>query len=61
MEKVLKIVDIEEAGFDAAYWATRTSEERISALERLRSQKVIKNGVRQRFQRVCRVIELKQR
>jgi len=57
MEKVVKIVDKENAGFDAAYWATRTSQQRIDALVHLRAQYLTKYGIRPRLQRVCKVIE----
>ncbi|GAA0188625.1 hypothetical protein GCM10009122_47550 [Fulvivirga kasyanovii] len=57
MEKVVRIVNTKQAGFDAAYWSKRSSEERINALEHLRTQQLTKNGIRQRLQRVCRVIK----
>lgn len=57
MEKVIKIVDRKDAGFDAEYWAKKSSEERIEALELLRNQHLTKDGIRQRLQRVCRVIK----
>jgi len=57
MGKVVKIVSKNEAGFDSAYWSIRSSKERINALEQLRTQQLTINGIRQRLQRICRVIE----
>lgn len=57
MEKVVKIVSRDDAGFDAAFWKTKSPVERILALESLRSQYLTKNRIRQRLQRVCRVVE----
>lgn len=57
MEKIAKIVDKSNAGFDADYWIKKSAEERIAGLEKMRNQVLTKNGIRQRFQRVCRVIK----
>ena len=57
MEKVIRIVDKNNSGFDAKYWLKKSSRERIEALELLRNQYLTKNGTRQRLQRVCRIIE----
>ena len=56
MKKVIRIVKKEEAGFDAEYWSSKTPAKRLAALEKLRSQMVTTNGVRQGFQRVYRII-----
>ena len=60
MERKIKIVDKNDAGFDASYWANKSSEERVSALEQLRIQYLTKNGTRQRLQRVYRIVERQQ-
>jgi hypothetical protein len=57
MKRVIKIINIGDEGFDAKYWSTKTSQERIAALEHLRNQYLTKNGTRQRLQRVCRIIK----
>lgn len=57
MKKVVKVVNKESAGFDAAFWAIQSSEERLKALEQLRTQQLTINGIRQRIQRICRVVE----
>lgn len=57
MKKVVRIVEKGAAGFDAEYWSTKTSKQRLEALEVLRNQNLVKDGVRQRFQRVCRIVE----
>jgi hypothetical protein len=57
MEKVFKIVNKENSGFDFNYWAEQSSESRINALEHLRTQQLTKNGIRQRLQRVCSIVE----
>ena len=59
MEKVVKIVNKNDAGVDHAYWANQSSTDRISALEQLRNHQLTTNGIRQRLQRVCRVIKRK--
>ncbi len=57
MKKVIRIVDREGAGFDATYWKSKSSQQRIDALEQLRQQQLMVNGIRQRLQRVYRIIE----
>ncbi|MBC6401212.1 MAG: hypothetical protein GDA51_03490 [Ekhidna sp.] len=57
MEKVIRIVDKKDSGFDTEYWANKSPKERIEALEILRNQVLTKNGIRQEFQRVYRVIK----
>lgn len=59
MEKVVKIVNKSDAGVDHTYWANQSSAKRISALEQLRNHQLTTNGIRQRLQRVCRVIKRK--
>jgi len=60
MEKILKIVNRADSGFNASFWSEQSSEERIKALEHLRNQQLTVNGIRQRLQRICRVVERKQ-
>ncbi len=57
MEKVVKIVQLKDKTSDFQYWQTKSFEERLNAIEELRSQyiKFLKN-VQPRLQRVCRVI-----
>lgn len=57
MERVIKIINKGDEGFDAQYWSTKTSQERIAALEHFRNQYLTKYGTRQRLQRVCRIIK----
>lgn len=57
MEKVVRIVRKDDAGFDADFWATKSSSERLAALERMRNQVLTKDGIRQRLQRVYRVVK----
>jgi hypothetical protein len=57
MEKVVRIVKTEDSGFDAEFWAKKSSSERISALEHMRNQVLTKNGIRQRLQRVYRIVK----
>ena len=56
MQKISRVVDLNKAGFDAAYWANKSPVERLEALEKLRSQQVKVNGVRQKFQRVYKLV-----
>ena len=53
----IRIVNKSNAGFDAEYWADKTPLERLSALELLRKQMTIVNGIEQRLQRVYSVIK----
>lgn len=57
MQKTIKVVDLNNSGFDAKYWATKTPLQRLEALEKLRSQQLIVNGVRQKFQRVFKLVD----
>ena len=57
MEKVVRIVRKNEAGFDAEFWAKKSSSERLAALEHLRNQALTENGIRQRLQRVYRIVK----
>ena len=57
MQKTIRIVDLNKSGFDAKYWAGKTPLQRLEALEKLRSQKLIVNGVRQKFQRVFKIVD----
>ena len=52
---VIRIVNKSNAGFDAAYWASKTPLERLSALELLRKQMTTSNGIEQRLQRIYSV------
>ncbi len=62
MEKKLKIVSLKDKNSDVNFWLTKTPQERLEALEFLRQQYIKYLGdVQQGFQRVCRVINQKQR
>ena len=56
MKKAIRIVPKKEAGFDVEYWSSKNPAKRLAALEKLRTQMVFKNGVRQEFQRVFRIV-----
>lgn len=57
MEKVVHIVKGEDKKADLIYWQKKSYEERLEAIEFLRSQYYSLNkDVQQRFQRVCRVV-----
>lgn len=58
MEKILKIVPLHEQSNEYEYWTSRPVNERIDAIEILRSQYIqFKKDVKPRLQRVCRVIK----
>jgi len=57
MEKTVKIINKNNDTVDAKYWATKSAQERIAALEFLRNQMLTKNGIRQRLQRVFKIVE----
>jgi hypothetical protein len=57
MEKVVKIYSLKSQPTDRAYWMTKSSAERISAIEFLRMQLPdYENQLSKGLQRVCRVI-----
>jgi hypothetical protein len=56
MKKTIRIVHKKDAGFDVNYWSSKTPAKRLEALEKLRSQILFNNGVRQEFQRVFRIV-----
>lgn len=57
MEKVFKVVKKEEAGFDAEYWSSKSSRERLEAVETLRQQYQKDAATESKFQRVYRIIK----
>lgn len=60
MDKVVKIVSLKDKQSDYAYWSTKTEQERLEAIEFLRSQYIKFNkDVQSRLQRVCVIINRK--
>jgi hypothetical protein len=60
MDKVVVRTTLRTAPSDLAYWLSRPVEERIAAVERLRSDAMAgRPNAEQRLQRVCRVTQLK--
>jgi hypothetical protein len=60
MDKVILRTTLRSAPSDLAYWLSRPVEERIAALEKLRSDVLAgRPDAEQRLQRVCRVTQLK--
>jgi hypothetical protein len=60
MDKVILRTTLRSAPSDRAYWLSRPVEERIAALEKLRSDVLAgRPEAEQRLQRVCRVTQLK--
>ena len=58
MEKILKIVPLHEQSNEYEYWTSRPVNERIDAIEILRSQYIqFKKDAKPGLQRVCRVIK----
>lgn len=58
MEKVVKIINLKEKQSDFSYWQTKSPQERLEAIEMLRSQFMkFKKDVQPRLQRVCRIIK----
>jgi len=57
MEKVVRIRSLHDPNDDLAYWLSRTPQERLDAIEILRSQYIKWKNVEPRLQRVCRVTE----
>jgi hypothetical protein len=62
MEKVVKIISLRDRGNDYAFWMTKTEQERIDAIELLRSFYIKSNfNVEPRLQKVCTIINKKNR
>jgi hypothetical protein len=65
MEKILQIKSIKDTDNDLEYWKSRSAQERIDALEMLRSQYLqlqnnpLLKDVQQRLQRVLRITQQK--
>jgi hypothetical protein len=60
MEKVVKIISLRDRGNDYAFWMTKTEQERIDAIELLRSFYIKSNfNVEPRLQKVCTIINKK--
>jgi hypothetical protein len=60
MDKVIHRTTLRAAPSDLAYWLSRPVEERIAAVEKLRSDALAgRPDAEQRLQRVCRVTQLK--
>ncbi len=57
MDKILKIVKLENEPSDFDYWGGKSASERLEAIEFLRQQYIKFNkNLNPEFQRVCRVI-----
>lgn len=62
MEKNVKIISLKDKTSDYEFWLTKTEAERLEAIELLRNQYIqYSENVQQGFQRVCRIINQKQR
>jgi hypothetical protein len=61
IQPIVKRYKLGEEPNDLEYWLSKTPEERLSGLEELRQQyyKIFCNGVRPEFQRVYRIIKLR--
>jgi hypothetical protein len=57
MERKVRITKLKAKDNDAAYWAERTPEERLAAIEFLRQQYMGPAYAEQRLQRVCRIAQ----
>ncbi len=54
IQRVIKILDLNDKDNDLAYWLSKSPEKRIEAVEILRKQF---NGTAKRLQRIIRVIQ----
>ncbi len=59
MEKVIRKFNLGEEPNDLAYWLTKTPQERLTALEAIRDLtiRLMNNGIKPGFQRVCTIIK----
>ncbi len=62
MEKVLKITSVKEKQSDYSYWLTKSPLDRLAAIEFLRQQFInYQNDLQPGLQRICKIINQKQR
>jgi len=60
MDKVLKIINVNEPQSDFSFWMGKSMIDRLNAIEELRLQYLSLNkNVQPRLQRVCRIINQK--
>lgn len=61
--RVVKKVSLTDKNSDFSYWQTKSYSERLDALEEIRREynNWKYTDAEQRFQRVCRIVELKQK
>ncbi len=57
LEKVVTRTERHKAGYDKAYWDTKTPQERIDAVEFLRQQYIEYTNAPQRLQRVIKIVK----
>ena len=57
MEKVVNIIPLKQKQSDYHFWLTKSLNDRLDAIELLRSQYIkFRKDVQPRLQRVCRII-----
>jgi Arc/MetJ family transcription regulator len=57
MEKVVKIIPLQQKQSDYDFWLTKSVKERLEAIELLRSHYIkFRKDVQPRLQKVCRII-----
>ena len=57
MERVARVVERDQVPSDKHFWRSRSAEERLTALEFLRTQYMAHIHAEQRLQRVCRIAQ----
>ena len=57
MQREVRIAQRDQLRPDKDYWALRTPEERLAAIEFLRTQYMAHTHAEQRLQRVCRIAQ----
>ncbi|MCC6841174.1 MAG: hypothetical protein IT230_13535 [Flavobacteriales bacterium] len=60
MERTVRITTLKAGENDRAYWADRSAEERLAAVEFLRQQYMGPTHAEQRLQRIGRIARLKE-
>ena len=56
MEKVIKILKVQDTNTDYIFWSNKSPKERLEAIEFLRQQYIQFTNASQRFQKVCLII-----
>jgi hypothetical protein len=57
MQKMVRVYQLGEEVDDAVFWAAKSPQERIKALETIRNANFLSDGTQRRLQRIYRVVK----